>query len=191
MNFSVGITLLILTLTITFPPQNGLLSSLPHLFAWIFAVLAGHMADVFLSKNILSLLTIRKLFTSLGKELQEHSNTLGYLSSIFGEYRGCTWLCCLNHSTGLLLPAIFCLSLLYLSSSFHATMIFLTLANATGSFTMGGLLINVLDIAPRWGFKNLSFLYSSSQGCFKISAILELMISRTKVLKKHPCKSDI
>uniref|UniRef100_A0A8D0K046 Solute carrier family 17 member 1 n=1 Tax=Sus scrofa TaxID=9823 RepID=A0A8D0K046_PIG len=96
--------------------ENGLLSSLPHLFAWIFAVLAGHMADVFLSKNILSLLTIRKLFTSLG----------------------------------LLLPAIFCLSLLYLSSSFHATMIFLTLANATGSFTMGGLLINVLDIAPRY-----------------------------------------
>uniref|UniRef100_A0A5K1UG21 Solute carrier family 17 member 1 n=2 Tax=Sus scrofa TaxID=9823 RepID=A0A5K1UG21_PIG len=103
-------------ITSSLDQQNGLLSSLPHLFAWIFAVLAGHMADVFLSKNILSLLTIRKLFTSLG----------------------------------LLLPAIFCLSLLYLSSSFHATMIFLTLANATGSFTMGGLLINVLDIAPRY-----------------------------------------
>uniref|UniRef100_A0A8C6BFY7 Solute carrier family 17 member 1 n=1 Tax=Monodon monoceros TaxID=40151 RepID=A0A8C6BFY7_MONMO len=106
--------------------QNGLLSSLPHLFAWIFAILAGHMADVFLSRNILSLLTIRKLFTLLG----------------------------------LLLPALFSLCLLYLSSSFHGTMIFLILANATGSFCMGGILINVLDIAPRYygflkGFTNV------------------------------------
>ncbi|KAB0394154.1 hypothetical protein E2I00_005826 [Balaenoptera physalus] len=73
------------------------------------------MSDVFLSRNILSLLTIRKLFTLLG----------------------------------LLLPALFSLCLLYLSSSFHGTMIFLILANATGSFCMGGILINVLDIAPR------------------------------------------
>ncbi|TKC44896.1 hypothetical protein EI555_002588 [Monodon monoceros] len=106
--------------------ENGLLSSLPHLFAWIFAILAGHMADVFLSRNILSLLTIRKLFTLLG----------------------------------LLLPALFSLCLLYLSSSFHGTMIFLILANATGSFCMGGILINVLDIAPRYygflkGFTNV------------------------------------
>ncbi|XP_059796689.1 sodium-dependent phosphate transport protein 1 isoform X1 [Balaenoptera ricei] len=106
--------------------ENGLLSSLPHLFAWIFAILAGHMSDVFLSRNILSLLTIRKLFTLLG----------------------------------LLLPALFSLCLLYLSSSFHGTMIFLILANATGSFCMGGILINVLDIAPRYygflkGFTNV------------------------------------
>uniref|UniRef100_A0A8C3W6X0 Solute carrier family 17 member 1 n=1 Tax=Catagonus wagneri TaxID=51154 RepID=A0A8C3W6X0_9CETA len=96
--------------------QNGLLSSFPHLFAWIFAVVAGHVADVFQSKNILSLLTIRKLFTFLG----------------------------------LILPSVFSLSLLYLSSSFYGTMIFLTLASATGSFTMGGVLMNVLDIAPRY-----------------------------------------
>ncbi|XP_061050869.1 sodium-dependent phosphate transport protein 1 isoform X2 [Eubalaena glacialis] len=106
--------------------ENGLLSSLPHLFAWIFAILAGHMSDVFLSRNILSLLTIRKLFTLLG----------------------------------LLLPALFSLCLLFLSSSFHGTMIFLILANATGSFCMGGILINVLDIAPRYygflkGFTNV------------------------------------
>uniref|UniRef100_A0A8C3W7V9 Solute carrier family 17 member 1 n=1 Tax=Catagonus wagneri TaxID=51154 RepID=A0A8C3W7V9_9CETA len=96
--------------------ENGLLSSFPHLFAWIFAVVAGHVADVFQSKNILSLLTIRKLFTFLG----------------------------------LILPSVFSLSLLYLSSSFYGTMIFLTLASATGSFTMGGVLMNVLDIAPRY-----------------------------------------
>ncbi|XP_057555590.1 sodium-dependent phosphate transport protein 1 [Hippopotamus amphibius kiboko] len=106
--------------------ENGLLSSLPHLFAWIFAVLAGHMADVLLSRNILSLLAIRKLCTLLG----------------------------------FLLPALFSLCLLYLNYSFYGTMIFLILTNATGSFNMGGILINILDIAPRYygflrGFTNV------------------------------------
>uniref|UniRef100_A0AAA9U097 Solute carrier family 17 member 1 n=3 Tax=Bos TaxID=9903 RepID=A0AAA9U097_BOVIN len=96
--------------------QNGLLSSLPHLFAWIFAVLAGYMADIFQTRNTFSLVTIRKLFTSLG----------------------------------LLLPSLFSLCLLYLSSSYYATIIFLILANSTGSFAMGGIIINVLDIAPRY-----------------------------------------
>ncbi|KAI4552590.1 hypothetical protein MJT46_017241 [Ovis ammon polii x Ovis aries] len=96
--------------------ENGLLSSLPHLFAWIFGVLAGYMADIFQTRNTFSLVTIRKLFTSLG----------------------------------LLLPSLFSLCLLYLSYNFYATIIFLILANSTGSFAMGGLMINVLDIAPRY-----------------------------------------
>ncbi|XP_055426801.1 sodium-dependent phosphate transport protein 1 isoform X4 [Bubalus kerabau] len=96
--------------------ENGLLSSLPHLFAWIFAVLAGYMADIFQTRNTFSLVTIRKLFTSLG----------------------------------LLLPSLFSLCLLYLNSNYYATIIFLILANSTGSFAMGGLMINVLDIAPRY-----------------------------------------
>ncbi|KAM9740304.1 sodium-dependent phosphate transport protein 1-like [Dama dama] len=96
--------------------ENGLLSSIPHLFAWIFAVLAGYMADIFQTRNTFSLVTIRKLFTSLG----------------------------------LLLPSLFSLCLLYLSSSFYSTVIFLILANSTGSFAMGGLVINIVDIAPRY-----------------------------------------
>ncbi|XP_070312354.1 sodium-dependent phosphate transport protein 1 isoform X2 [Odocoileus virginianus] len=96
--------------------ENGLLSSLPPLFAWIFAVLAGYMADIFQTRNTFSLITIRKLFTSLG----------------------------------LLLPSIFSLCLLYLSSDFYGTIIFLILANSTSSFAMGGLVINLVDIAPRY-----------------------------------------
>uniref|UniRef100_A0A8C9M9Q2 Solute carrier family 17 member 1 n=1 Tax=Panthera tigris altaica TaxID=74533 RepID=A0A8C9M9Q2_PANTA len=46
--------------------QNGLLSALPYLFAWSFGILAGHTADFFLSRNILRLNTIRKLFSTLG-----------------------------------------------------------------------------------------------------------------------------
>ncbi|XP_015090099.2 sodium-dependent phosphate transport protein 1 isoform X1 [Vicugna pacos] len=96
--------------------ENGLLSSLPNLFAWIFSILAGHMSDTLQSRNIFSLLTIRKLFTSLG----------------------------------LLLPALFSLCLLYPSSSFYSIIIFLILASASGSFALGGILINALDIAPRY-----------------------------------------
>ncbi|XP_040316247.1 sodium-dependent phosphate transport protein 1 [Herpailurus yagouaroundi] len=46
--------------------ENGLLSALPYLFAWSFGILAGHAADFFLSRNILRLNTIRKLFSTLG-----------------------------------------------------------------------------------------------------------------------------
>ncbi|XP_042539660.1 sodium-dependent phosphate transport protein 1-like isoform X1 [Dipodomys spectabilis] len=46
--------------------KNGLLSGLPYLFACICGLLAGHMSDYFLSRNIFNLLTIRKLFTILG-----------------------------------------------------------------------------------------------------------------------------
>ncbi|XP_071067103.1 sodium-dependent phosphate transport protein 1-like isoform X5 [Dasypus novemcinctus] len=97
-------------------PQNGWLSALPYLFAWIFGILAGQMSDFFQSRNILSLLTIRKLFTSLG----------------------------------LLLPALFSVCLLYLSSSFLSTIIFLILITATLSLNTVGTLLNVLDIAPRY-----------------------------------------
>nr|XP_044987935.1 sodium-dependent phosphate transport protein 1-like [Jaculus jaculus] len=46
--------------------ENGLLSGLPHLCAYICAIVAGEMADFFQSRKIFSLLTIRKLFTTLG-----------------------------------------------------------------------------------------------------------------------------
>uniref|UniRef100_A0A8C0K9F5 Solute carrier family 17 member 1 n=1 Tax=Canis lupus dingo TaxID=286419 RepID=A0A8C0K9F5_CANLU len=92
--------------------ENGLLSALPYLFAWSFGILVGHLTDFFLSRNILRLITIRKLFNTLG----------------------------------LLLPAFFSLCLLYLSSSIYSMTIFLILASSTGSFCMGGVLINGLDI---------------------------------------------
>lgn len=44
-----------------------MLSALPYLFAWILSFLSGPMADCFLARNILSMLTVRKLFTTLGE----------------------------------------------------------------------------------------------------------------------------
>uniref|UniRef100_F7D3W9 Solute carrier family 17 member 1 n=1 Tax=Callithrix jacchus TaxID=9483 RepID=F7D3W9_CALJA len=96
--------------------ENGFLSSLPSLFACICGILAGHLSDFFLVRNILSVTVVRKLFTA----------------------------------AGLLLPAIFSVCLPYLGSSFYGIVIFLILAGATSSFSLGGVLINALDIAPRY-----------------------------------------
>ncbi|KAM6184925.1 sodium-dependent phosphate transport protein 1 [Rhynchocyon petersi] len=96
--------------------ENGLLSALPYLIAWICGILGGQMADFFSSRNILSLTNVRKLFTTLG----------------------------------LLLPVLFSMCLLYLSSSFSSTIIYLILAGATGAFSLPGMMINALDIAPRY-----------------------------------------
>nr|XP_036850364.1 sodium-dependent phosphate transport protein 1-like isoform X2 [Manis javanica] len=96
--------------------QNGLLSAVPYLLAWMIGIIAGETADFLLSRNILSIVIIRKLFTTLG----------------------------------LLLPAFFHMCLCCLSSSVYGSIIFLVLANATGSFCLSGIIINALDIAPRY-----------------------------------------
>ncbi|XP_025855051.2 sodium-dependent phosphate transport protein 1 isoform X14 [Vulpes vulpes] len=117
--------------------ENGLLSALPYLFAWSFGILVGHLTDFFLSRNILRLITIQKLFNTLG----------------------------------LLLPAFFSLCLLYLSSSIYSMTIFLILASSTGSFCMGGVLINGLDIAPSF--------YGFLKGVTAIIGMIGRLISST------------
>ncbi|XP_021071471.1 sodium-dependent phosphate transport protein 1 [Mus pahari] len=96
--------------------ENGLLSSLPYLLAYICGIVAGQMSDFFLTRKIFSIVTVRKLFTTLGS----------------------------------FCPVIFIMCLLYLSYNFYSTVIFLTLANSTLSFSYCGQLINALDIAPRY-----------------------------------------
>uniref|UniRef100_A0A8C8Z0G5 Solute carrier family 17 member 1 n=1 Tax=Prolemur simus TaxID=1328070 RepID=A0A8C8Z0G5_PROSS len=125
--------------------ENGLLSALPYLFAWICGILAGQISDFFLTRNIFSIITIRKLFTILG----------------------------------FLLPAIFSACLPYLTSSFHGTVIFLILASATSSFSLGGALINALDIAPRYyGFlKGFTSLIGIS-GALISSTLTGLILSQ-------------
>ncbi|XP_008052347.1 sodium-dependent phosphate transport protein 1-like [Carlito syrichta] len=46
--------------------ENALVSALPYLFGWICGVLTGQISDFFLTQNILSVITIRKLFTTIG-----------------------------------------------------------------------------------------------------------------------------
>nr|XP_023446011.2 sodium-dependent phosphate transport protein 1-like isoform X3 [Dasypus novemcinctus] len=132
--------------------ENGWLSALPYLFAWIFGILAGQMSDFFQSRNILSLLTIRKLFTSLG----------------------------------LLLPALFSVCLLYLSSSFLSTIIFLILITATLSLNTVGTLLNVLDIAPRYyGFLRGVTTLTGLMGGLMASTLTGIIINQAESSVSH------
>jgi hypothetical protein len=48
--------------------QNGLLSSLPYLGKYVFAVLTSALADHLLRTNRFSRTATRKLFTAIGKD---------------------------------------------------------------------------------------------------------------------------
>ncbi|KAM5294007.1 sodium-dependent phosphate transport protein 1-like isoform 2-T2 [Glossophaga mutica] len=112
--------------------ENGLLSALPYLLCWVLGNVAGYLADFFLAREILSLITIRKLFTTLG----------------------------------LLLPALFAVSLLHPGASPLSIVTCLTLASATVGFCSAGMIINPLDIAPRYyGFlKGVTILIGMTGG---------------------------
>uniref|UniRef100_A0A4X2K5B2 Major facilitator superfamily (MFS) profile domain-containing protein n=1 Tax=Vombatus ursinus TaxID=29139 RepID=A0A4X2K5B2_VOMUR len=63
--------------------NNGILSALPSIAAWICITLGSQMADFLLSKKILSLVVVRKLFTVLGMLLPSVFITaVPYVSSI-------------------------------------------------------------------------------------------------------------
>jgi hypothetical protein len=72
-----------------FPPQNGLLSSLPYLLAYICGILAGQMSDFFLTRKIFSIVTVRKLFTTLGKEQPGQTKAWGIFQSPYEEAPTC------------------------------------------------------------------------------------------------------
>lgn len=48
--------------------QNGFLSALPYLGAWIFSNLSGAAADYLIERRVYSVTVVRKLFTICGKE---------------------------------------------------------------------------------------------------------------------------
>ncbi|XP_044524400.1 sodium-dependent phosphate transport protein 3-like [Gracilinanus agilis] len=63
--------------------NNGILSALPSIAAWICITIGSQMADFLLSKKILSLVVVRKLFTVLGMLLPSVFITaVPYVSSI-------------------------------------------------------------------------------------------------------------
>lgn len=61
-----GEVLRLLVLTISHL-QSGILSALPFVFGCVCIILGGLLADFLLSRKILRLVTIRKLFTAIGK----------------------------------------------------------------------------------------------------------------------------
>jgi hypothetical protein len=63
--------------------QNGMLSSLPYLGKYVFAVLTSALADYLLRTERLSRTATRKIFTTFGKAhctgCQQGHNDLGHL----------------------------------------------------------------------------------------------------------------
>uniref|UniRef100_A0A8C4L8H6 Solute carrier family 17 member 4 n=1 Tax=Equus asinus asinus TaxID=83772 RepID=A0A8C4L8H6_EQUAS len=99
--------------------DSGILSALPFLVGSICMILGGLLADFLLSRKILRLVTIRKLFTAMGKD------------------------------RGVIFPSVLCVSLPWVSSSHITTMAFLVLFTAFSSLSEAGSFVNILDIAPR------------------------------------------
>ncbi|KAG8507268.1 putative small intestine urate exporter [Galemys pyrenaicus] len=105
--------------------QSGILSALPFVFSFPFLILGGQLAGFLLSRKILRLVTIRKLFTSLG----------------------------------ILIPTGLLLCLPWVRSSHSTSIALLVLTCVFGSFCEVGVLINIVDIAPRY----CAFLQGLSQ----------------------------
>uniref|UniRef100_A0A8D1UCP5 Solute carrier family 17 member 4 n=1 Tax=Sus scrofa TaxID=9823 RepID=A0A8D1UCP5_PIG len=123
--------------------DNGILSALPYISAYICIVLGGLLADYLFSRKILRLNTIRKLFTVIGKN--------GGYRGGYGILRAASYsLCVCSPAPGVVIPSAFTVSLFWVRSSFGATIAFLILAFSFKSIVQSGALINFMDIAPRY-----------------------------------------
>jgi hypothetical protein len=71
--------------------QNGLLSSLPYLGKYVFAVLTSALADRLLRTERLSRTATRKIFTAFGKShctgCQQGINSCGPLHSLSARHQ--------------------------------------------------------------------------------------------------------
>lgn len=123
-------------------PQSGYLSALMLGVTFICTFLGGLLADFLLSRKLLRLILIRKLFTAVGKDRGGAGDGMG---SAWQLPRHCVFLLC----PGVLLPTVFSVSLSWVTSSFGTTIAFLALCFAAGSLCQTGALLNFLDIAPR------------------------------------------
>ncbi|XP_012588388.1 PREDICTED: probable small intestine urate exporter [Condylura cristata] len=112
--------------------DSGILSALPFVFSFPSLILGGQLAGFLLSRKILTLINIRKLFTTLG----------------------------------ILVPTGLLLCLPWVTSSQSTTIIFLVLSCVFGSLCEVGVLISIVDIAPRYCafLQGLSHVFSYISG---------------------------
>lgn len=104
-------------------------------------ILGGQLADFLLSRNLLRLITVRKLFSSLGKssktQLTNPFSTHGqrFLDSVSPLLRAP--------------PSItMCCGPPFVASSYTTTIILLILIPGTSNLCDSGFIINTLDVAP-------------------------------------------
>uniref|UniRef100_A0A671FFU6 Solute carrier family 17 member 4 n=1 Tax=Rhinolophus ferrumequinum TaxID=59479 RepID=A0A671FFU6_RHIFE len=121
--------------------NSGYLSALMLGVTFICTFLGGLLADFLLSRKLLRLILIRKLFTAVGKDRGGAGDG--------GERGAASSSLCVSPLPGVLLPTVFSVSLSWVTSSFSTTIAFLALCFAAGSLCQTGALLNFLDIAPR------------------------------------------
>lgn len=129
---------------LTAPPalQSGVLSSLPFVAASSCTVLGGQLADFLLSRKLLRLVTVRKLFSALGKARAHAHSRAGALAAV---PRGLT----ARPRPGLLLPSLCAVALPFATPSYTTTLTLLILIPGTSNLCDSGFIINTLDVAPR------------------------------------------
>ncbi|KAG8525119.1 putative small intestine urate exporter, partial [Galemys pyrenaicus] len=118
---------------------SGILSALPFVFSFPSIILGGQLAGFLLSRKILRLVMIRKLFTT----------------------------------TGVLIPVGLLLCLPWVRSSHSTSVALLVLTCVFGSFCEAGVLINIMDIAPRYS----AFLKGLSQAASFLAGAIAPTIS--------------
>lgn len=103
-------------------------------------ILGGLLADFLLSRKVLRLVTIRKLFTAIGKGQAGCQVDVGAWEPLLYAFSSAAGVLA---SSGILVP------LPWVRSSRSTTVAFLVLSGASASLCDSGALINFLDIAPR------------------------------------------
>uniref|UniRef100_A0A667G7M9 Solute carrier family 17 member 4 n=1 Tax=Lynx canadensis TaxID=61383 RepID=A0A667G7M9_LYNCA len=121
--------------------DSGILTSLLLVAAFICTIFGGLLADFLLSRKLLRLMSIRKLFTAIGKD-EGDGVGCGRLRTVFTSLCACP-------AAGVLIPAAALVSLHWTRSSLSATMALLALSFTTNTFCQVGAFVNFLDIAPR------------------------------------------
>uniref|UniRef100_A0A8C9PZ38 Major facilitator superfamily (MFS) profile domain-containing protein n=1 Tax=Spermophilus dauricus TaxID=99837 RepID=A0A8C9PZ38_SPEDA len=140
--------------------DSGILSALPFVVGCVCIILSGLLADFLLSRRVLRLVTIRKLFTAIG----------------------------VVFSSGVLV------ALHWVRSSHGTTMVFLALSSAFSSLCEAGVLVNFLDIAPRYaGFlKGLMQIFAHIAGAISptVAGVLINQVRPNVLMNVHKRNSQ-
>uniref|UniRef100_A0A8C9PYL1 Uncharacterized protein n=1 Tax=Spermophilus dauricus TaxID=99837 RepID=A0A8C9PYL1_SPEDA len=142
--------------------DSGILSALPFVVGCVCIILSGLLADFLLSRRVLRLVTIRKLFTAIGNGVVFSSGVL--------------------------------VALHWVRSSHGTTMVFLALSSAFSSLCEAGVLVNFLDIAPRYaGFlKGLMQIFAHIAGAISptVAGVLINQVRPNVLMNVHKRNSQ-
>ena len=130
--------------------QSGVLSALPFVAASTCTILGGQLADFLLSRNLLRLITVRKLFSSLGEDRRVgwgiiHQSPFPCMVQAGPNAGSDMGPSC----PGLLLPSLCAVALPFVASSYVTTIVLLILIPGTSNLCDAGFIVNSLDVAPR------------------------------------------